>query len=606
MTGMNCKFKTGKYSGVGCNGQFIQLTSLKSDDAELFLSEIGLLNTYKTKEYTICEHHLNYVKEENCLTWVRRKCGIPSSISAHKGLAKGDRKITRDIMCKILKKELSVLQKVKPVDMVETICHESFSVNCFSNMSNADSQRQPVFSQDSEASVCGIGKLEKLNALIHLEITNVSPIKEKTTPLSTSCEKTRKKCVSKALECLTAICSTICPGEGEELENLVLHATQTLLNEKITKLDQTSLILKEVYLQAESWTLQIQILSMICKDRIFGEIKEPGSSIRPRSTIQMMLDVVCQLYRRKKSRNRVDNEKLEHFIDYILSSNIIKDLPYGTKTMKLSSGEIVEVPNLIRSLPVAPSSLIIQYIQYCEAEDIKLLGGRSFLDLENIIEKLEITDEKKKGMVSCLLSGKSYLKSAFKVHIEAESNIADHCRLFALSEGEVQCGHSHTEICLQCRNLDEILNEISTIVQNVNWENKDAVESAVDSITDWKAHIMRSRNQEDARRDLGNKLISYNFSEAQDGKGPCDRRASHIKSVVKRYINEGHDVTSAEEMKVAIDARQNGQSRVKVVDTFESGGLRVWKAYTIGKGQLIPWKSLGSPPKATELLVKLN
>ena len=74
----------------------------------------------------------------------------------------------------------------------------------------------------------------------------------------------------------------------------------------------------------------------------------------------------------KKCRNRVDNEKLEHFIDYILSSNIIKDLPYGTKTMKLSSGEVVEVPNLIRSL--APSSLITQYTQYCEAEDIKPLG----------------------------------------------------------------------------------------------------------------------------------------------------------------------------------------------------------------------------------------
>ncbi|VDI59773.1 Hypothetical predicted protein [Mytilus galloprovincialis] len=132
------------------------------------------------------------------------------------------------------------------------------------------------------------------------------------------------------------------------------------------------------------------------------------------------------------------------------------------------------------------------------------------------------------------------------------------------------------------------------------------------------------------RRDVGNKHKSYNFSEAQDGKGACDRRASHFKSVIKRYINEGHDVTSAEEMKVAIDARQNGQFRVKVVDTvtvidgeknntksiagitqlhnfqFESDGLRVWKAYKIGKGQLIPWKSLGSPPKPAELLIKLN
>ncbi|CAC5358968.1 unnamed protein product [Mytilus coruscus] len=261
---MSCKFKTSKYSGVGCNGQIYQLASLKSDDAELLLSEIGLLNTYKTEEYTICDQHLKYVKEENRLTWVRRKCCIPSSISAHKGLAKGDRKITKDVMCKILsttglvvpigapictncRKDLSVQQKIKPV---ETICHESYAdcatsciaiaeekrerhtiveVNCFSD---ADSESQPIFSQDSEASVCGIGRLEKLNA--YLEITNVSPIKEKTTPLSTSCEKTRQKCVSKALECLTAICSTICPGEGEELDTMVLQATQTLLNEKHT------------------------------------------------------------------------------------------------------------------------------------------------------------------------------------------------------------------------------------------------------------------------------------------------------------------------------------------------------------------------------------
>ncbi|CAC5379926.1 unnamed protein product [Mytilus coruscus] len=417
-------------AGVGCNVQIIQLAPLNSDDAELLLSEISLLNTYKTEEYTICDQHLKYVKEENRLTWVRRKCCIPSSISAHKGLAKGDRKITKDVMCKILsttclvvpigapictncRKDLSVQQKIKPV---ETICHESYAegatsciaiteekrerhtiveVNCFSD---ADSESQPIFSQDSEASVCGIGKLEKLNA--YLEITNVSPIKEKTTPLSTSCEKTRKKCVSKALECLTAICSTICPCEGEELETMVLQATQTLLNER-----------------------------------------------------------------------------------YLTLYKILNDCSASVRKC-------------------------IEGLDYYVAE-----GGRSFLDLENIIEKLEITDERKKEMISCLLSGKRYLKSDFKVHIEAESNIADHCRLFALSEGEVQCGHSHTEICLQCRNLDEILNEISTIVQNVNWENKDAVlfqvlymlSQLLIALQTGKP-IMRSRNQEDAMLDLVREL----------------------------------------------------------------------------------------------------
>lgn len=34
--------------------------------------------------------------------------------------------------------------------------------------------------------------------------------------------------------------------------------------------------------------------------------------------------------------------------------------------------------------------------------------------------------------------------------------------------------------------------------------------------------------------------------------GPCDRRASHVKCCIKRYINEGNDVTSASEMKIVI------------------------------------------------------
>ncbi|XP_063433695.1 uncharacterized protein LOC134715449 [Mytilus trossulus] len=134
---MSCKFKDSKYAGVRCDGKNFLLASLKSDDADLLLSEIGLLNTYKTEEYAICGEHLKNIKEENRLSWVRRKCCIPSSISAHKSVAKGDRKITKDVMHKILtttglvvpigapictncRKELSV----KPV---ETICHESYA-----------------------------------------------------------------------------------------------------------------------------------------------------------------------------------------------------------------------------------------------------------------------------------------------------------------------------------------------------------------------------------------------------------------------------------------------------------------------------------------------
>ncbi|CAC5367571.1 unnamed protein product [Mytilus coruscus] len=132
------------------------------------------------------------------------------------------------------------------------------------------------------------------------------------------------------------------------------------------------------------------------------------------------------------------------------------------------------------------------------------------------------------------------------------------------------------------------------------------------------------------RAELGDKLKTYNFSEAQDGKGPCDRRASHIKACVRRYINEGHDVTSAEEMKQAIDVKQKGSFRVKVVDivtnldaeksqikpitgitqlhnfSFDVNGITVWKAYGIGEGKRISWDNIGTTEQRTNLLVKVD
>ena len=44
------------------------------------------------------------------------------------------------------------------------------------------------------------------------------------------------------------------------------------------------------------------------------------------------------------------------------------------------------------------------------------------------------------------------------------------------------------------------------------------------------------------------------FSDPQGGKGVCDRQAATINRDVGRHINEGHDVTTAVEMKTAIES----------------------------------------------------
>lgn len=128
------------------------------------------------------------------------------------------------------------------------------------------------------------------------------------------------------------------------------------------------------------------------------------------------------------------------------------------------------------------------------------------------------------------------------------------------------------------------------------------------------------------RHEIGKALASYNFSEAQNGKGPCDRRAAHAKFVIKRFINEGRDVTSALDMKKALEKFGQKAYRVRVVDTvldldaekhkesiknvsnfynfnFADDGLRMWQAYNIGEGKLVQWDSLKPSKNAVQLKV---
>ncbi len=49
-------------------------------------------------------------------------------------------------------------------------------------------------------------------------------------------------------------------------------------------------------------------------------------------------------------------------------------------------------------------------------------------------------------------------------------------------------------------------------------------------------------------------ISRYDFSEAQAGKDVCDRKIAPMKAHIRRYLNEGNDVTTGHEMKVALDS----------------------------------------------------
>lgn len=123
----------------------------------------------------------------------------------------------------------------------------------------------------------------------------------------------------------------------------------------------------------------------------------------------------------------------------------MQDLPLSTKNLKLSNGQSIAVPNLIRTL--IPKRIFRQYKQYCSETNFspfsertmtRILsecsasvrkslqgldyfaaeGARAFNDLSAVLEQtLEngARKERVQGLQEALKAGKLYLKSDFKV-----------------------------------------------------------------------------------------------------------------------------------------------------------------------------------------------
>ena len=108
-------------------------------------------------------------------------------------------------------------------------------------------------------------------------------------------------------------------------------------------------------------------------------------------------------------------------------------------------------------------------------------------------------------------------------------------------------------------------------------------------------------------------VVGNDFSDPQGGRGVSDRKAAAIKGDVGRYVNGGNDVINALQFKTAIKSGQettvvkasyvaskpSSTSYVKwdgisLLDNFEyqDTGLRVWRAFNMSPGKVMPWSNL--------------
>lgn len=322
--------------------------------------------------------------------------------------------------------------------------------------------------------------------------------------------------------------------------------------------------------------------------------------------------------------------------------------------------------------------------------------------------------------------------------MDSEARVADHCSVYALSDPsesafKQRCGHKHNELCDQCQALNGSLQEVGEAAQDAEFRNEDErdeilflYESAKRSIQAWKAHQLRSVQQDKSRMDVlqllnentvlivndwamkflpqlyresqqdwfGKRGISWHisvvfrrksgklqsqafihigqscsqdstavilvmqhvlktlkteypeitwaylrqdnagcyhcantvlacqtmeqsteikvvrldFSDPQGGKGAADRLAATCKCHIRIYLNEGHDVTTAEEMREALLSHGGVEGvRVALLPSinqtvelqkipginklnnfqFTDGSLQAWRAYGIGPGKSI-------------------
>lgn len=65
----------------------------------------------------------------------------------------------------------------------------------------------------------------------------------------------------------------------------------------------------------------------------------------------------------ENKRMKVSPPQLDHFLAFITSSYVMQDLPFGGKTLKLSSNTEIKIPNVVRTM--IPEQIVQQYQCYC-------------------------------------------------------------------------------------------------------------------------------------------------------------------------------------------------------------------------------------------------
>ena len=231
--------------------------------------------------------------------------------------------------------------------------------------------------------------LEVLNQHIEtLSGRRISPVRfQLTQPIQDVARSTRSYIRRKSKEVVGTTLECIAPGQSNELLALVANPTP-IEPEPVNNIMATLLSLYE---GATSWYTKMTILSIFAQHYTKTQLKDlvPGLTtwrIDQARKHAVVVGAGHSEVREPVMRYRLEGEKVDHFLDFISSPHYLQDVAYGTRKIKMSSGECLEIPDLVRA--VISSRMVKLYQLYCSEVGFQPLGRSTLFSILKVKKKI--------------------------------------------------------------------------------------------------------------------------------------------------------------------------------------------------------------------------
>ena len=384
-----------------------------------------------------------------------------------------------------------------------------------------------------------------------------SPIKfQLRTNLSDVSTKTHQKIIRKSLLAVDNILDNIAPGQSKVI--MATLTDQSIENDFIEDL-------RSAIEAANGSNNKIQLLSLVCTKsdlsykytiaelmKMFPVTKHQVEKARKHLNSGL---TGVPIEPGKYYRTKVSEEQINHFLDFIQFSGLVQDVASGTRSVRLSTNRKVAMPNVVRTVHKAeiirlyegaceksnhtkenglPSTRTLwNILQNCPASQRKSLSGLDNIAAEGaesfdcIIGIMKFIASKNANMknecdriIKSLTKDKRYLKGEYKSNCGvASSEVADHCRPFALSDPKEPafqklCKHKHEKKCQDCEHLKSSLNDVDYLIEKAELTTKEKMDFTYDleeskkNIEAWKGHILATVHQDEQKTNLLENLDS--------------------------------------------------------------------------------------------------